>query len=138
MCRSSNVSLVPPHRAILRYYRRDTPYRAILFQGGLHSPKMVRYPPWYLVSHRHICAIPHFAIYRSIIVRYPTKTSTKEFCDTIAASIARYEKYRYWASKNVSMKFELQANMLPLRILRTLNRRELKGQVNRGNRTESL
>ena len=29
----------------------------------------------------------------------PTKTSTKEFCDTIVASIVRYEKYRYWASK---------------------------------------
>ena len=32
-------------------------------------------------------------------MRYPTKTSMKEFCDTIAASIARYEKYCYWASK---------------------------------------
>ena len=35
-------------------------------------------------------------------MRYPTKTSTKEFCDSIAASIARYEKYRYWASKFAS------------------------------------
>ena len=32
-------------------------------------------------------------------MRYPIKTSTKEFCDTIATSIARYEKYRCWASK---------------------------------------
>ena len=32
-------------------------------------------------------------------MRYATKTSTKEFCDTIAAGFARYEKYRYWASK---------------------------------------
>ena len=46
-----------------------------------------------------MCAIPHFATYRAISVRYPIKTSTKEFCDTIAASIARYEKYRCWASK---------------------------------------
>ena len=93
-----SVTLVAPYRAILRYYRWDTPYRAILFQGGLHSPKMVRRPPpWYLVSHRHISAIPHFAMYRAITVRYPIKTSTKEFCDAIAASIARYEKYRYWA-----------------------------------------
>ena len=68
---------------------------------------MVRYPPlWYLVSHRHICAIPHFATYRAIIVRYPTKTSTEEFCDTIAASIARYEKYRYWASKLTNSHFQ--------------------------------
>ena len=28
-----------PYRAILRYYRCDTPYRAIPFQGGQHSPK---------------------------------------------------------------------------------------------------
>ena len=27
-------NLVAPYRAILRYYRCDTPYRAILFQGG--------------------------------------------------------------------------------------------------------
>ena len=66
-----------PYRAILRYYRCDTPYRAMLFKGGLHSPKMVRYPPplWYLIFHRHICAIPHFATYRARIVRYPIETS---------------------------------------------------------------
>ena len=63
------------------------------------SPKRCDTPPWYLILHRHIYAIPHFATYRAIIVRYPTKTSTKYFCDTIATSIARYEKYRYWASK---------------------------------------
>ena len=28
------VTLVAPYRAILRYYRCDTPYRAILVQGG--------------------------------------------------------------------------------------------------------
>ena len=70
---------------------------------------MVRYPPWYLVSHRHICAIPHFATYRAIIVRYLTKTSTKEFCDTIAASIARYEKYRCWASKGIGVAVKVVA-----------------------------
>ena len=32
-------------------------------------------------------------------MRYPIKTNTKKFCDTIATSIARYEKYRCWASK---------------------------------------
>ena len=52
-----------------------------------------------LVSHRHICAIPHFATDRPISVRYPTKTSSREFCDTIATSISRYEKYRCWSSK---------------------------------------
>ena len=91
--------LVAPYRAILRYYRCDNPYRAILFKGGQHSPKKVRYPPLYLILDRRIRAIPHFATHRAIIVRYPIKTSTKEFCDTIATSIARYEKYRCWASK---------------------------------------
>ena len=32
-------------------------------------------------------------------MRYPIKTSAKKFCDTIATRIARYEKYRCWASK---------------------------------------
>ena len=62
---------VAPYRAILRYYRCDTSYCAMLSKGRQQSPKMVRYPPplnWYLVSHRHICAIPHFATYRTIIV----------------------------------------------------------------------
>ena len=93
-------NLVAPYRAILRYYRCDTPYRAILFKGGWRPPaEWCDTPPSYLFSHRHICAISHFATYRAIIAQYPTKTSAKEFCDTIAASIARYEKYRYWASK---------------------------------------
>ena len=53
------ASLVAPYRAILRYYRCDTPYRAILFQGGLHSPKMVRYPPWALsFTQAHLCDTP--------------------------------------------------------------------------------
>ena len=67
--------------------------QAPIFLGGaiaLHQNGA--FPPsWYLVSHRHICAIPHFATYREIIMRYPIKTSTKEFCDTIATSIVRYE-----------------------------------------------
>ena len=36
---------------------------------------------------------------RLVHLSAPTKTSTKYFCDTIATSIARYEKYRCWASK---------------------------------------
>ena len=61
---------------------------------------MVRYPPL-LLSFTQVCAIPHVATNRAIIVRYPIETSTKLFlfCDAIAASIARYEKYRCWASK---------------------------------------
>ena len=46
----------------------------------------------------HLCDT-QFATYRAIIVQYFIKTSTEEFCDTIARSIARYEKYRCWVSK---------------------------------------
>ena len=63
-------------------------------------PKWCDTPPWYLASHRHICAMPHFATHRAIVVQYPTKPSTNEFCNAIAISIARYEKYRCWASKS--------------------------------------
>ena len=74
---------------------------------------MVRYPPpWYLILHRHIRAIPHFATYRAIIVRYPLKTSTRDFCDTIATSITRYEKYRCWASKVQERKSSLNIKFL--------------------------
>ena len=61
-------------------------------------PQQGAIPPLCLVLHRHINSIPHFANYRAILVRYPRKTSTKEFCATIAERIARYEKYRCWAS----------------------------------------
>ena len=45
-------------------------------------------------------------------MRYPTKTSTKEFCDTIATSIVRYEKYRYWASKTLLI-FQVLLDAVP-------------------------
>ena len=40
--------------------------------------------------------------YCAVVVRYPMKTSPKEFCDTIATTIVRYEKYRCWATKSRS------------------------------------
>ena len=80
----------------------------------MNSPKMLRYPPLVLSSHRHICAIPHFAAYRAITVRYPIKTSTKEFCNTIAAGIARFEKYRGWASKCCTSEPRLSADISSL------------------------
>ena len=36
-------------------------------------------------------------------MRYRIKTNTKEFCDTIVTSIARYEKFRCWASRLVTI-----------------------------------
>ena len=81
----------------LRYpISRDT------FSGRLALPQNgAIHPPWYLILHRHICAIPNFATYRAIIVRYPQKQARKSFCDTIATSVTRYEQYRCWASKHI-------------------------------------
>ena len=41
-------------------------------------PKWCDTPPWYLILHRHICAIPHLATYRAITVRHPIKTKKQE------------------------------------------------------------
>ena len=46
-------------------------------------------------THLYIRVISHFTTYRVIFMRYPIPS----FCDTIARNIARYEKYRCWASK---------------------------------------
>ena len=42
------ADLVAPYRAILPYYRCDTPHRAMLFQGGRQLPKWCDTSPWYL------------------------------------------------------------------------------------------
>ena len=77
----------------LRYpISRDT------FSGRLALPKMVRYPPLVLnFTQTHLCDTPVCNVSRDNCAIPPTKTSTKG--DTIATSIARYEKYRRWASK---------------------------------------
>ena len=62
-------------------------------------PKRCDTPPLVLsFTHAHLCDTPFCNVSRDN-VRYHMKTSTKQFCDTIATSVARYEKYRYWASK---------------------------------------
>ena len=66
-----------PYRAILRYYRCDTPYHDIArysFREASAPPKWCETPPWYLAP-----AIPHFAMYRAIIVQYPPKKARKRF-----------------------------------------------------------
>ena len=65
---------------------------------------MVRYPPLVLsFTQAHLCDTPFFNISRdNCAIPHKNLTGTKEFCDTIAASIARYGKYRYWASKSSS------------------------------------
>ena len=65
------VVLVAPYRAILRYYRCHTPYRAILSQPSQQSPNRVRYPP----------LVPFF--YTDISVRYPiVQHIARYLCDT--------------------------------------------------------
>ena len=60
---------------------------------------MVRYPALALnFTRTHLCDTPFCNVSRDNCA-IPTETSTKEFCDTIATSIARYEKDRCWASK---------------------------------------
>ena len=69
-----------PYRAILRYYRCDTPYRAILFQGGLHSPKMVRYPPLVLsFTEAHLCDTPFCNVSRENCAIPHKKQARKSF-----------------------------------------------------------
>ena len=58
---------------------------------------MVRNPPLILSFRQaHLCDNPFCNVSRDNCA-IPIKTSTKEFCNTIATSIARYEKYRCWA-----------------------------------------
>ena len=72
--------LVAPYRAILRDYRCDTPYRAILFQGGWHSPKMVRYPPLVLsFTQAHLCDTPFCNISRDNCAIPHKKQARKSF-----------------------------------------------------------
>ena len=78
----------------LRYpISRDT------FSGRLALPQNGAIPPLVLsFTQAHLCDTPFCNISRDNCA-IPHKTSTKELCDTIAASLARYEKYRCWASK---------------------------------------
>ena len=63
------------------------------------APKWCDIRPWYLVLHRHICAIPHSATSRAIIVRYPVKQARKNFAILSPQVSAQYEKYRCCASQ---------------------------------------
>ena len=73
-------SLVAPYRAILRYYRCDTPYRAILSQPSQQSPNRVRYPP--LVpsfTQTYQCDTPFCNISRDTCAIPPGKQARKCF-----------------------------------------------------------
>ena len=78
--RSARQDLVAPYRAILRYYLCDTPYRAILFKGGLAPPQIGAIPPPFALSFTKgtHCAIPRFATYRAVICAMPHKTKDQE------------------------------------------------------------
>ena len=60
---------------------------------------MVRYPPLILgFTQAHLCDIPFRNVSRDNCA-IPHENKHERVCDTIATSIARYEKYRCWASK---------------------------------------
>ena len=82
-------ALVAPYCAILRYYRCDTPYRAILFKGGPHFPKMVRYPPLVLgVTQAHLCDTPFCNVSRdNCAIPHQNKHER----------VLRYHRYKYRA-----------------------------------------
>ena len=80
---------------LLRYpISRDT------FQARSAVPqKRVRYPPLVLsFAQAHLCDTPFCNVSRDYCA-IPHKNKHERVCDTIATSIARYEKYRCWASK---------------------------------------
>ena len=93
--KSSDIAILSLRYPLLR----DT------FSGKLALPPKWRdAPPLILSFHTDTCAIPHFCYVSRDNCAIPHKTRMKEFCDTIAASIAREEKYRCWASKIIGQK----------------------------------
>ena len=61
-------------------------------------PKWCDIPTW-CYSHRHMCAIPHFATYRTIIVWYPPPPQKKNKSEIIL----RYYRYKHRAIWKVSL-----------------------------------
>ena len=78
----------------LRYpILRDT------FEGTLALPQNGAIPPLVLsFTQAHLCDTPFCNISRDNCA-IPHKNQHERVCDTIATSIALYEKYRCWASK---------------------------------------
>ena len=81
--------LVAPYRAIVRYYRCDTPYRAILFKEGENSPNMVRYPPLVLsFTQAHQCDTPFCNISRDNCA-IPHKKQARESFAILSLQVSR-------------------------------------------------
>ena len=81
------VAAIPISRDALSREVSSSPNGAIPPLGTqLHTGTSVRYP-----------ILQHIA---RLLCDTPTKRSAKEFSDTIAGSIARYDTYRCWASKS--------------------------------------
>ena len=112
--------------ALLVAFDEKVPWLRATSAGSLHKlsghvqRSTCRKRALVLSSHRHICHLcdTPFCNMSPIIVRYPMKTSTKELCETIATNIARYDKYRCWASK--------EGERYPENLLRPFVRNDLK------------
>ena len=89
------VHLVAPYRAILRYCRCDTPYRArYSFREVSTSPKMVRYPLRALsLTQVHLCDAP----FCKHITRSLRDTPQKQ------ANVISYYRYKYCVIRKVSL-----------------------------------
>ena len=69
--------------------QRGKSSKTLFFRGKRHDNKILKVK--ILLSRNFV-----------VIAQAPNKNKHKKFCDTIAASIARYEKYRCWASKQIA------------------------------------
>ena len=76
--RSSSCHMVALYRAILRYYRCNTPRSSDTFSVS-PAPQQGAIPAWYFVSDTNLGAMPQCATYCMRLVQYPSKTSTNGF-----------------------------------------------------------
>ena len=104
------------YRAILRYHRCNTPYRATPFQWAWHSPKMVRYPSLLLsltqsylcdtsccYISRDNCAMP-YKTKREIPLRYYLSLEVSRDIERILASTGRIHHVMRPVSANLCRK----------------------------------
>ena len=73
--RQLKVHLLPISRDIAILFAAMLHIVRYLFRDDSTPPNWCDTSPWHFRSHRRICAIAHFAIYRAITVRYTIITS---------------------------------------------------------------
>ena len=110
-----------PYHVTLQYESCDAPYRAIPFQGEVVAlpPKWCDTPPCYLASQTHIRAIPRFATYCAIIVRYPPKNKhnrvLRHYRYPVLLFLGLFENQRK-LSKTSRISLTLRTLKIPVRL----------------------